>query len=306
MTLDQFITKWNGKEADWDGFYEGQCVDLFRYYCDEVLKTTQPDGVWGAANFWTEFDTDPILKANFTKIPNSPDFVPQKGDVMVWNFNAGGGFGHIGMCTGENTGLQFFKSFDQNWIKLSVCEVVNHNYNNVYGVLRPKGVQPVNGDVMEISTAQFEELVTKSTKYDGFASQGWTNPEQVTQAIETRDKAIVDLRKERDGAVADAEEWRKKLNDLVSYAAKALDCRIDEVEVRTKLDEIERVMTELEDKATNYSTDKLKWAETESELNVEIARLNALVKNSNVLENSKTSDLIREVVRRLIKIVDRG
>jgi hypothetical protein len=138
MTLNEFVNKWKGKEADFDHFYQGQCTDLFRYYCDEVLEIKQPAGVWGAANFWTNFDTDPVLLENFTRIENTADFVPLEGDVMVWNFNAGGGYGHIAICTGENTGTQYFKSFDQNWSQISYCEIVNHNYNNVYGVLRPK------------------------------------------------------------------------------------------------------------------------------------------------------------------------
>jgi len=139
ISLDEFIQKWKGKKADWDGAYAGQCVDLFRYYCDEVLGIKQPAGVWGAVNFWTDFDTDPVLSSNFTKVPNRPDLVPKKGWVAVWNFNAGGGYGHIAICTGENTGTQYFKSFDQNWSKISYCEIVNHNYNNVYGFLVPKG-----------------------------------------------------------------------------------------------------------------------------------------------------------------------
>lgn len=306
MTLDQFITKWQGQKADWDNYAAGQCVDLFRYYCDEVLVIPQPDGVWGAANFWTDFETDPILKENFTKVPNTAEFTPQRGDVMVWNFNAGGGFGHIGMCTGENTGTQYFKSFDQNWSKISYCEIVNHNYNNVYGVLRPKGGQPVNGDSMEISTKLFEELVGKSTKYDAFAKEGWTTPEQVTQAIASRDKAIGDIRKERDIAKADAEEWRKDYNELLSYVAKALDTRIDEVEARSALDNVKNKLESCDTLGSNYDSDKLKWAETELELNTEVARLSALLKQENVLENVVTSDLIKEIIRRLIKIVDRG
>jgi hypothetical protein len=196
MTLDQFINKWIGKEADWDNYYAGQCVDLFRYYCHEVLGISQPAGVWGAANFWANFDTDPILKANFTRIPNSADFVPVKGDVMVWNFDAGGGYGHIAICTGENTGTQYFKSFDQNWSKISYCEIVNHNYNNVYGVLRPS-----KEPTMEIDTATFEKLVTKSTKYDEFVSAGYDSASKV-----------IDEKAELDNKISNYDSKIKELN----------------------------------------------------------------------------------------------
>ena len=68
MTIDQFITKYLGKKVDWDGAYGGQCVDLFRQYLNDVLNFPQPRGVVGAADFWTNYDSDPNLKNNFQKI----------------------------------------------------------------------------------------------------------------------------------------------------------------------------------------------------------------------------------------------
>ena len=146
-------------------------------------------------------------------------------------------------------------------------------------------------------------MVTKASKYDGFAAEGWTNVEQVKQALESRDKAIVDIRKERDAAKADAEEWRKKLTDLVTYCAKALDTRIDEVEVRTKLDEMSGILDQFEDMKTAYSKDKLKWAETETEFVAEIARLTSILGQENVLENVNAEELLKELVKRLLKIL---
>lgn len=137
MNLVEFVSKYNGKKIDWDGAYQGQCVDLFRQYVHEVLALSQPKSVSGAADFWTNYDTDPVLKNNFDKIANSETFVPQAGDVGLWNKRAGGGFGHVGVCTGKGD-TTFFESFDQNWKTISVCELINHNYTNFYGVLRPK------------------------------------------------------------------------------------------------------------------------------------------------------------------------
>lgn len=140
MTFDSFISKWLGKKCDWDNAYSGQCVDLFRQYVNDVLKLPQPSGVVGAADFWTRYETDLILKNNFTKIPNTPDGVPQKGDVMFWNKKAGGGFGHVAIFISGDANS--FVSFDQNWPTLSVCTKTTHNYTNVYGWLRPLQVIP--------------------------------------------------------------------------------------------------------------------------------------------------------------------
>lgn len=135
MTPNQFVDKYLGKKIDWDNAYSGQCVDLFRQYVNDVLKLSQPSGVQGAADFWTNYDRDLILKNNFTKIVNTPDAVPQNGDVILWNRRAGGGFGHVAVfISGDVTS---FISFDQNWPTLSVCTKTTHNYTNVYGWLRP-------------------------------------------------------------------------------------------------------------------------------------------------------------------------
>ena len=136
MTLQQFITKYNGKKVDWDNAYGGQCVDLFRFYVHEVLNLPQPKPVVGAADFWTNYDIDQNLKNNFEKILNTPVNVPKAGDVMIWSKKAGGGFGHVGVFIEGD--VNRFKSFDQNWRALNVSEPTEHNYTNVLGWLRPR------------------------------------------------------------------------------------------------------------------------------------------------------------------------
>lgn len=157
MTLSQFITKWNGKKADWDNAYGGQCVDLFRFYVHEVLGLSQPRSVVGASDFWANYNTDPILRDNFNQIKNTADFKPLAGDVMIWNKKAGGGFGHIAIVSDDKATLSTFWSFDQNWRAINICEITKHDYLNVYGVLRPKRVN---------MSDNYGDMVWKSTQHD--------------------------------------------------------------------------------------------------------------------------------------------
>lgn len=136
MTLDAFVKKHLGKKIDWDGAYGGQCVDLFRQYVQDVLELPQPKGVVGAADFWANYGTDKNLKDHYEKIPNTPTGVPKKGDVMLWNKRAGGGYGHVAVFLEGD--VNEFTSFDQNWPTLSVCTITQHDYKNVLGWLRPK------------------------------------------------------------------------------------------------------------------------------------------------------------------------
>lgn len=128
MKLDDFISKYNGKTVDWDKQYGGQCVDLYRQYCHEVLDFPQSPAVEGAADIWNTY-----LKNYFIRIANTSEGVPDKGDIVIWSKNTGGGYGHVALFIEGTTGS--FRSFDQNWPKGSPCQVVNHYYTNVLGWL---------------------------------------------------------------------------------------------------------------------------------------------------------------------------
>jgi hypothetical protein len=136
MTLQEFVDAHRDKCADWDGRYGGQCVDLFRFYCNEVLGIQQPAPVVGAKDFYDAYENDPILQINFDRFLNLPEAVPVKGDVILWNQNAGSGYGHIAIFL-KGT-VKEFDSFDQNWPTISKCTITHHGYSNVLGWLRPK------------------------------------------------------------------------------------------------------------------------------------------------------------------------
>lgn len=133
MTYDEFIKAYNGKATDYDGVYGAQCVDLIKQYADKVFGVK--GGSWGnGKDYWT--NTASALANITTKIANTASFVPQKGDIMVWNGNVGNGCGHVAICTGEGNTSEFY-SYDQNWNGKEMHKV-KHSYDNVYGVLRPK------------------------------------------------------------------------------------------------------------------------------------------------------------------------
>lgn len=135
MTYDEFVKQYNGKGTDYDKAYGVQCVDLIKLYLDKVFGIKA--GSWGNAKYyWINFNSISGLKNNFTKISNTATFIPQKGDIMVWNGNVGNNCGHIAICTGEGT-TSYFYSYDQNWNGKEMHKV-KHEYDNVYGVLRPK------------------------------------------------------------------------------------------------------------------------------------------------------------------------
>lgn len=131
MTLEEFKNKYLGKKVDWDNFYGGQCVDLYRQYVNDVLGFPQSPGVGGAAEIWDSADPK-----YYDFIPNGDTNFPEPGDIVIWNRRAGGGFGHVAIALSANP--NDFISLDQNWPTLDKVTETKHNYTNVIGWLHPK------------------------------------------------------------------------------------------------------------------------------------------------------------------------
>ncbi len=86
--------------------YSGQCVSLVQQMLYQVLGI--PFQAHGNAKDW-EYN----VPAGFTKLPAGTPL--QRGDILVYGANYGGGYGHIGFIDAN------FKFFDQNGInKLAV------------------------------------------------------------------------------------------------------------------------------------------------------------------------------------------
>jgi len=138
MKLKDFILKWQGRYIDFDNYYGNQCMDLLHQYCVEVLGIT--DGrvlsAPAAKDIFNNFDTI-FGHELFDKITNTPDGIPNEGDIMIWGH---GTWGHVAMYYEGN--VNTFKSLDQNYPTGTPCHIQGHNYNNVLGWLRYKGSPP--------------------------------------------------------------------------------------------------------------------------------------------------------------------
>ena len=102
MTFDSFVKRYIGKAVDYDGVAGVQCVDLVKLYLYNVFGIRA--GAWGnARDYWLDFSSHPTMTANFTKIKNTPSFIPKKGDIVVWNgdISTKNNYGHIAIATGE-------------------------------------------------------------------------------------------------------------------------------------------------------------------------------------------------------------
>ena len=136
MTIDAFFDKVRGKKIDYDGVYKNQCVDLIKQYEYDVMGII-PEAVGDAKYYYLDYEKKAFLKNHFIKIPNTPDYVPLKGDIVVFG---NGKYGHICIATGEGNTLYFY-SYDQNiYGNLEPVQKCQHKYDYCLGALRPKNI----------------------------------------------------------------------------------------------------------------------------------------------------------------------
>ena len=121
-----------GRFLDYDKVYGAQCVDLVHYYY----------AYFGKASYATGNGCDFVnnkLPDGWTRIKNTPDFVPQPGDIAVWGKELSQ-YGHVAIILSADA--HSFVSMDQNWPRGSACKKVTHNYNKFWGVIRPNFSEP--------------------------------------------------------------------------------------------------------------------------------------------------------------------
>lgn len=144
MTHQEFKNRWLGSRVDFDGVASYQCVDVVKQYIADVHGV---DGrIYGnAADYFDARDVNsPIINDNYNKVANSPTGVPNQGDIIVWNRNMGGGYGHIAVVDSadvntvtvieQNGGAGSGTGTGSDAIRIRTYP----NYANVYGWLRPK------------------------------------------------------------------------------------------------------------------------------------------------------------------------
>lgn len=159
MTIDDFIKKYEVKYADFDGWYGAQCVDLVQFYNSEVVGGSFLSGA-NAYDIWTTYPKD-----KYIAIENTPDGVPQQGDIIIWGKDYGPS-GHIAICISAD--VNKFSAFSQNDPKGARSIVREYkDYYGVLGWLRPKKYA-LNIDV-EMTEQQKKDIesMTKLRTYNG-------------------------------------------------------------------------------------------------------------------------------------------
>lgn len=217
MTLQEYkayaLAKKQIEYHSFDPRAKFQCIDLVNDYITKV---------WGLeAIIGTDAkDVPERLKPGMEFVENTPEYLPNPGEVAVWNGKVGGGAGHISVVTDKGSQLTF-KSLDQNWSKpLYITEEI-HSYNNVRGFIRKKG-----------ATMDYEQLYNEArTARDNH----WKKLQQVAGLIgkEINDQTVDPIFTE---AITTFKAWKSSAERLTAEIAtkdKVISNQIGELSALT-------------------------------------------------------------------------
>lgn len=136
-TFNQFFKDFNGKfvEAE-DPNNKFQCMDLAFRWCDYLSIPRETIRHLYAYEVYT-LPNDLTIKY-FELVPNTPNAVPQTGDLVIFEKKVNGTAGHISISAGSGN-INYFDSFDQNWsADKRISTIIGHDYKYVLGWLRSR------------------------------------------------------------------------------------------------------------------------------------------------------------------------
>lgn len=159
MTLSEFkdyaLAK---KQIEYHSFNPNakfQCVDLANDYIEKVWQLATIIGT-NAKDFPEK------LNWGMEFVPNTVDYLPEPGEIAVWNSKVGDGAGHISVVLKK--GLQsYFYSLDQNWSKPLFVTEEKHSYSNVRGFIRKVSStqEPMPDTALQECLAQHKDLINQ-------------------------------------------------------------------------------------------------------------------------------------------------
>ncbi len=165
-----------------------------------------------------------------------------------------------------------------------------------------KGVNfPMQNDTIPVDKATFENLVSKSTKYDALVAIGISTPSDV----ETLRRNVLEANQAAKVASDEAKSTRDSFTDFKQKIAEALNSPQD---LDRMLSTIAEVLTQLDSANKNSKTDAEGKAKLQAQLTdalAEVTRLKLLLAQKNPLDNSSTQELLSELLRRLTAILRR-
>jgi hypothetical protein len=175
--VDRFYARTNGQRINSCGGILGQCVAGSQSYTNVEL------GIGGCPAFPVAAAKDMFGTRTdaFNWVRNTPDGIPPRGAIVVFDGRTGMGYGHTGVVVTAN--LNTLNVYQQNDPLSSGMHVKEYNYNCVIGWGIPKGGQinppapppptPTGGDIMDTNSGKelYRTGLHREAENDSVAAQ---------------------------------------------------------------------------------------------------------------------------------------
>src|SRR5699024_3483128 len=175
---------------DYDNAYGWQCFDTANYYWHQLFG----HGLKGAGA--ADIPTHNNFKGEATVYENTKSFLAKPGDLVVFNRNYGGGYGHVSIVVGAT--LDQLDVVEQNWLggglnKTEVTTRRKHNYDFPMWFIRPNFKAEPKKTTPKKETAK--KPATSKKKFVLVAGHGYNDPGATGNGTNERDfirKNIID------------------------------------------------------------------------------------------------------------------
>lgn len=223
-------------------------------------------------------------KEYFDLITNTPDFVPQDGDIAVWK---GGEAGHIAICLSGSTKSKLLV-FEQNNPLGSNAHISERTYTNVLGFLRPK-IKSANPDWLKQMYLERGIDLNLSEGEIRYRIQEIFDSAKKTEELKKQVNQLNTRLEEAEGEVRRLET--ASANDINEI--KQLKTEVEELnrKVTNRDTQIASLQTQLSDLQNQISPEKVVVLTRE-----EYARLSA----TKTLDKFSGLELLKEILKRLV------
>ncbi len=174
-------------------------------------------------------------------------------------------------------------------------------YPNWRSTTSPQGGGSSMTDDITIKKKIFEELVSKSTKYDELTKAGIATVSDI-EALRRNVKEANDYARVKDD---EAKRTREELSEFTRQVAEKLTSPQDLPRILSAIDELMTQHSQANTNSQKDSEENAKYEKQITDLKAEIERYKLLMSSKNPLEQAKVEELIHEIIKRVTAIVRR-
>lgn len=191
LTKNEFVKFLNGtigKQYDFDGYYGFQCFD----YANIGWQKLFGHGLKGDGAIDIPFNKEnkQYFKKEATVYENTPDFLAQPGDMVIFNANYGQGYGHVAWVISAT--LNTITVLEQNWLGYGWTDGIekggkgtetvtkrNHAYDTKMWFIRPKfKAESVKNETAKKPVSKPSKTKAKTLKYNRDEVTGYKLPKR--------------------------------------------------------------------------------------------------------------------------------